>query len=276
MPEKPEVITVSKSLEKRIIGKKIQQCHVYWDNIIVGDTKEFEQKIQNQIIESITTRGKWLVIFLSSNALLIHLRMEGKFFFRENNYPVSKHEHVVFSFDDGLTMRFHDTRKFGKMMLLPKHEVFQLKPLNELGYEYDDPNLSTDYLLKAFAKTRLPIKTVLLDQKIIAGIGNIYDDEILFLSHIYPLKPANQITKEEANNIIINTKTVLEKAIQMGGTTIKSFESSEGVHGLFQNELAIHGKKDGVCPICGMKVSKIKIGGRGTYYCAHCQKEQDL
>lgn len=272
MPEKPEVITVSKSLETRILGKTIQSCQVYWDNCIVGDTKQFEKEIADQTIEAITTRGKWLVLFLSQDALLIHLRMEGKFFFRSHEIPRNKHEHVLFTFTDGIDMRFHDVRKFGKLILLPKNEVFQLSPLNELGYEYNDPNLTVAYLLDKFKHKSIPIKSVLLDQRIIAGIGNIYDDEILFASHISPLRPAKKITAEEAANIIENTKKVLSKAIEMGGTTIKSFESSEGVHGLFQNELSIHGRKDQACPICGTKIMNTKIGDRGTYYCPHCQK----
>ncbi len=274
MPEKPEVITVCKTLEKQILGKKIVDCHVYWDNIIVGKTNEFEEKIKGQTIEAMTTRGKWLVFFLSQDALLIHLRMEGRFYFRKMGEERSKHEHVVFVFENQEEMRFHDVRKFGKMMLVPKQDVFSLRPLNELGYEFDDPMLTEEYLLDKWQKKRLPIKSVLLDQSIIAGIGNIYDDEILFLSHISPFQRANTLTREEATLIIKNTRIVLEKAIQMGGTTIKSFESSEGVHGLFQNELAIHGRKNGICPVCGNRIEVTKIGGRGTYYCPFCQIEK--
>ena len=276
MPEKPEVITVCKTLEKRILGKTIINCKVYWDNIIIGKKEEFINKIRDQKIESMTTRGKWLVFFLTKDALLIHLRMEGRFYFRKKSEPRSKHEHVVFTLEDGEEMRFHDVRKFGKMMLLPKQEVFSLKPLNELGYEFDDKNLTEEYLLEKWKKKKLPIKSVLLDQSIIAGIGNIYDDEILFLSHISPFQPANTLTKKDASLIIKNTREVLGKAIQKGGTTIKSFESSEGVHGFFQNELAVHGKNNDVCPLCGSKIEVTKIGGRGTYYCPMCQKEHSF
>lgn len=269
MPEKPEVITVSKALEKKIIGKTIDHVNVYWDNTVVGDTNSFIQKVKNQTIESITTKGKWIVIFLTNNALLVHLRMEGRFYFRDETVKNSKHEHVVFTFKDKTDMRFHDVRKFGKMILLDKKEVFHLPPLNQLGYEFDDENLTSDYLLKMFQKKKQPIKTILLDQHIIAGIGNIYDDEILFYSHLNPLTKAEEITKKEAEEIIKNTKIILTKAIAKGGTTIKSFESSEGVHGLFQNELAIHGQK--ICPVCKSKVVKIKVNGRGTYYCPNCQ-----
>ncbi len=273
MPEKPEVVTVSRVLEKRIVGKKIIDCHIYWDNIIVGDPASFIEQIKYQEIERIETRGKWLIIFLTTKALLIHLRMEGKFFFRTQETARQKHEHVIFTFEDGMQMRFHDVRKFGKMLLLPKQEVFELAPLNQLGYEFGDQRLTAEYLLSCFHRKSLPIKTVLLDQSIIAGIGNIYDDEILFASQIHPLTKAKDITLEEAEAIIKNTKQVLAKAIKKGGTTIRSFTSSEGVHGLFQNELAVHGKSLDSCPVCGGKIQKIKVGGRGTYYCPNCQKQ---
>lgn len=272
MPEKPEVITVSRALEKIIIGKEIKDVNIYWDNIILGDTSKFKEELIGEKVESITTRGKWIVIFLTTKALIVHLRMEGKFFFRTKDDSKQKHEHVIITFTDDTDMRFHDVRKFGKMGIFNKKDVYLLKPLVELGYEYNDERLNSTYLCNMLNKKSLPIKTALLDQSIITGIGNIYDDEILFASKINPLRKSSSITLEEAKKIIDNTNKVLDAAISMGGTTIKSFTSSEGVHGLFQNQLMVHGKKDGICPICGHKILKIKIGGRGTYYCSNCQK----
>ena len=273
MPEKPEVITVANNLKKLIIGKKITDCNVYWDNIISSPVSdEFRRQVIGQKIEAINTRGKWIVIDLSSDALLVHLRMEGKFMFRKKGDIIGKHEHVEFILDDDISFRFHDVRKFGKMYLINKDEVNDVKPLNELGYEYYDDGLTKEYLYDAFQNKRLPIKTVLLDQSIIAGIGNIYDDEILFMSGINPLRKACDVTIEECEKIINNTRIVLEKAIKLGGTTIKSFTSSEGVHGLFQNELLVHGKVGEKCPKCSNDIIKIKVGGRGTYYCEKCQK----
>ena len=142
-----------------------------------------------------------------------------------------------------------------------------------MGLEYDDSNLNSEYLYDKIHHKKLPIKTVLLDQSIITGIGNIYDDEILFMSGINPNRRANNISKKECDSIISNTRKVLDKAIQLGGTTIKTFTSSEGVHGLFQNELLVHGKSGSLCPICGTILMKTRIGGRGTTYCKKCQKK---
>lgn len=273
MPEKPEVLTVVKSLKKKILGKTITDCNIYWDNIIASPTPSiFKQQIINQKINSITTRGKWIVIKLDDYNLLIHLRMEGKFFFRDKGEQLNKHEHVEFILDDKISFRFHDVRKFGKMYLIDKNKVNFVKPLCEIGLEFDDKKLNKEYLFDKIHKKKLPIKTVLLDQSIICGIGNIYDDEILFLSHIHPLRCACDVSIDECDQIIKNTNVVLTKAIKLGGTTIKSFTSSEGVHGLFQNELLVHGKSGENCPNCGTTLEKIKVGGRGTTYCSKCQK----
>ena len=273
MPEKPEVMTVVDNLKRIIIGKTIKKCNVYWENIIAyPTTDEFKKEIINEKINNITTRGKFIVIELNNYNLLIHLRMEGKFMFRNEGDSITKHEHVEFVFDDKTSMRYHDVRKFGKMYLKEKDETYNTKPLSDLGLEYYDDNLTKEYLYNKLNNLKIPIKTALLDQSIITGIGNIYDDEILFMSGINPLRSSNKVTIEECDRIINNAKTVLENAYKLGGTTIKSFTSSEGVHGLFQNELLVHGKGGEKCPKCNNTLLKIKVNGRGTHYCKHCQK----
>ena len=272
MPEKPEVITVCNSLKPRLVGREIIDCNIYWDNIIAYPlVDEFKKKIVHQKIHDITTRGKFIVMELDDYDLLIHLRMEGKFFFREKSDEITKHEHVEFLLDDGESFRYHDVRKFGKMYLISKEKIYQMKPLSELGLEFDDSNLTKEYLYHKIHSKNIPIKTALLDQSIITGIGNIYVDEILYMSHISPLRKCSLITMEECDSIIQNTRIVLLKAIQAGGTTIRSFTSSEGVHGLFQHELLVHGKEGTKCSACGDIIIKIRVGGRGTSYCPKCQ-----
>ena len=269
MPELPEVETVKNTLKKIILNKKIKCATIYWDNIIAfPKPEEFKEKIKNQKINDILRRGKWLMFELDDYFLLSHLRMEGKYFIRNKNDERNKHEHVLITFTDNTELRYHDTRKFGKMYLIKKEDVYKTKPLNELGLEPWDKTLTPKYLKEKLNKN--PIKTQLLDQNIITGIGNIYADEILFQSKINPLKEGNKLTNKNLDDIINYTKLTLEKAIKKGGTTIKSYTSAEGVHGLFQNELLVHTKE--FCPICNSKIEKIKVGGRGTYYCSKCQK----
>ncbi len=274
MPEKPEVITVAKKLEKKILGKKIIDVNILYPKMIdYPDIVTFKKCIKNQTINSITTRGKWIVVELDTDYLLFHLRMEGKFFFRNKNDEINKHEHIIFLLDDEIELRFADVRKFAKVMLIPKDKLLTMKPYTELGLEPWDKNLNVEYLKEKLKNKKLPIKTILLDQSIITGIGNIYADEILFLSKVNPLTKPNLLTDVDFDNIIKNTTKVLDKAIEEGGTTIRSYTSEEGVTGLFQNNLNVHQREGEECYTCKTKIVKIRVGGRGTYYCPKCQKE---
>ena len=273
MPELPEVETVKESLRLRLTGIRIEKVNVIYDNIIAyPKVNEFIKEITNQTINDMKRRGKYILFDLDDYYLLSHLRMEGKYFFKTKDDDILKHEHVIFDLDNGEELRYMDTRKFGKMYLIKKEDIDKIGPLKELGLEPWDDNLTSDYLLEKYKNKRLPIKSVLLDQSIIVGIGNIYADEILFLCKINPLKKCNDITKKEAYNIIKYTREVLESAIEKGGTTIRSYSSVDGVHGLFQEELLVHGKDKGMCPVCNSDILKIRVGGRGTYYCPICQK----
>jgi len=273
MPELPEVETVKESLKLRLNKKKITKARVFWDNIIAyPDKDEFIKEITEQTINDVKRRGKFIIFDLDDFYLLSHLRMEGKYFFKTKNDEINKHEHVIFDLDDGTELRYMDTRKFGKMYLIKKDEIDKKGPLIELGLEPWDDKLNSKYLLEKYKNKKLPIKSVLLDQSVIVGIGNIYADEILFLCKINPLRKCNTITEKEAANIIKFTRKVLEEAIKMGGTTIRTYSSVDGIHGLFQQKLLVHGKDNGICPECHSKIQKIRVGGRGTYYCEKCQK----
>lgn len=272
MPELPEVETVKNTLKKLVLNKKILKVDIYHNNIIAfPSVEEFKAKIKTQTIHDIKRRGKWLIFELDNYYLVSHLRMEGKYFLKNPDDELIKHEHVVFKFEDQ-ELRYHDTRKFGKMYLIDKEKLEISKPINELGLEPWDENLTTNYLREKYSNKNIPIKTVLLDQSIITGIGNIYADEILFKCRINPLVKAKELTKEQLRNIIKYTKETLEEAIKLGGTTIKSYESAKGVHGLFQNKLLVHSRAGKTCPECGTVIIKIPINGRSTYYCENCQK----
>lgn len=275
MPEKPEVMTVAQKLKNHLVGREFKSVEIFHDNIVSYPTvKDFKENIKDKKIIDITTRGKWIVFDLGQDYLLVHLRMEGKFFYRTNKNAREKHEHVIFTLDNGEQLRYHDVRKFGKMVFISKEEAPSHKPFSELGLEFWDSKLTNSYLKEYYKKKSLPIKSVLLDQSIITGIGNIYADEILYRSHISPLCSANQLTKKNCSDIILYTREVLDEAINAGGTTIRSYTSEEGVHGLFQQQLKVHGKKGEPCSNCGEVILKIQVGGRGTYYCPKCQKKR--
>ena len=269
MPELPEVETVKNKLKEKILNKRINDIKVFYDGIIATDINYFKKNLVGEIIVDIKRRGKFLIFELTNYYLVSHLRMEGKYFIKNTDDEISKHDHVIFYFDD-FELRYNDTRKFGKMFLVTKDKLYTDTPLSKLGLEPWDKKLNIQYLKDKFNKN-IAIKTLLLDQSIISGIGNIYADEILFLSKINPSIKGKYLKENDLNNIINNTKIVLEQGIKNKGTTIHSF-SSLGIEGNNQNNLLVHTRVGLPCVVCGEIIKKTKVNGRGTYYCPNCER----
>ena len=272
MPEIAEVETVRNTLKGRILNKKITDVKVHYKNMIESDINKFASSLIGDSFIDIKRRGKWLIFETNNKYLLSHLRMEGKFFIKDANEAKGKHEHVTIYFEDNTTLRYEDTRKFGRMNLVKKEDLETTESIAKQGFEPGDKNLTSSYLLDKFKNKRLPIKTVLLDQTIISGLGNIYVNEVMFYAKINPLKEAKNISKEECDLIVKGSDEIIREAIKMGGTTIKSYTSSLGVTGRFQQNLKVHKREGEACLVCGTIINNIKIGGRSTYYCPKCQK----
>ena len=274
MPEIAEVETVRNTLKKRILNKRIKKVEVYYEPMIESDIDAFKKNLVGESFIDIKRRGKWLIFETEKYYLLSHLRMEGKYFIKDKQEIKDKHEHVIFTFIDDTTLRYADTRKFGRMNLILKTEIDNTECIKKQGLEPGDKKLTADYLLKKFAKKQLPIKTVLLDQTIISGLGNIYANEVLFAAGINPLTKACNLTKEDCERIVKRAAEIIEAAIKMGGTTIRSYTSSLGVTGKFQQNLKVHKREKEKCLVCGTAIENIKVGGRSTYFCPNCQKEK--
>ena len=272
MPEIAEVETVRNTLKERILNKKIIDVKIIYDKIIESDKKEFKNILINNEFEDILRRGKWLIFALKEHYLLSHLRMEGKYFIKDSKEEIAKHEHIIISFADGTDLRYHDTRKFGRMKLIKKEYLEKTEEIQKQGKEIIDEELTSSYLLEKLQDKKMPIKEALLNQEIISGLGNIYADEVLFASSINPLRKAGSLSKDECARIIKEGKKIILKAISLGGTTIRSYTSSLGVTGHYQDYLKVHKKESEPCPICGNVIKRIKVGGRSTYFCEHCQK----
>ena len=268
MPELPEVETVRRTLESVIQHDEIMDVTCIYSKLITSDVDTFKKDIIHQKIERIDRMGKYLIFILTNYALIIHLRMEGKFFIKKDE-PIMKHEHVIFHLKSGKTLRYHDVRKFGTITLHALSNYLDVYPLSKLGKEPKDVDI--EFFYQKLKKKEIAIKSALLDQHIISGLGNIYVDETLFLSKIHPERHASSITKKEAQRLLASAISVLAKATELGGTTIRSYTSSLGVTGRFQNELNVHMKKGEPCPICQTPIIKIRVGGRGTYVCTKCQ-----
>ena len=271
MPELPEVETVKNVLKKNLIGLKIKKVEVFYPDMIKTDLNEFKDNLIDEKFVDIKRYGKWLVFETSNYFLVSHLRMEGKYYYSKE-FNNDKHEHVVFILDNGYYLRYKDVRKFGVMYLVLKDKLFTDTPLKDLGLEPFDKKLDINYLKDKFKLKKTPIKTVLLDQSILSGLGNIYVDEVLFKSHINPHTKANLLSNEDCQLIIDNSREILGNAIKLGGTTIRSYTSSLGVTGSYQDKLMVHTKN--TCPICNGKITVDKINGRSSYYCKKCQGEK--
>jgi len=269
MPELPEVETVRRTLEEHLREDVILSVTPIYKKLITNPLDAFIKDIQNQKIHSLLRMGKYLIFELDKDVMIIHLRMEGKFYIKTPIEPILKHEHVIFHLTSGRELRYHDVRKFGTITLQPKTDYLEMHPLNKLAPEPKDQNLMTFF--QKLQKKKIEIKASLLDQHIISGLGNIYVDETLFLAKIHPQRLSYTLTIEEADCILKAAIKVLDKAVLLGGTTIRSYTSSLGVHGRFQNELNVHTKKGEPCPVCGTPILKMKVKGRGTYVCPNCQ-----
>lgn len=269
MPELPEVRVVAKFLNSVAKGKTITDILIRYEKML---TLEEREKLIGQRINEIKTQGKYLIFDLTDYDLISHLRMEGKYFLKSTDENIVKHEHIIFNLDNNIDLRYHDTRKFGKMILTTKDNLYNLPAIKKQGIEPLDSKLTVNYLKEKLRNKNLNIKTILLDQTIISGLGNIYANEVLYEAKINPLKKGKELTNQELKDLIIATNKIIKRAIELGGTTIKSYTSSLGVTGRFQQELKVHTKDKEKCLACNNKIEKIKLNGRSTYYCSYCQK----
>ena len=276
MPELPEVQTVLDTLHAQMGHARIRDVQVRWARIIHGDPQTFASLVCGRRIEDYARIGKYLRFDLGDVWWIAHLRMEGKFYLQQPSAPVdARHVHVIFQLEDGRELRYHDTRKFGRMYAYPKQGSLRECPcFARVGKDALDETLSADELYAHLHARRITLKQALLDQRIIAGIGNIYADEICFAAGLHPLTKAYRLRRKDAEELLDQARRILNGAIRAGGTTIRSYTSSLGVDGRFQLQLKVHAKKGEPCPVCGSEIIKVQAGGRGTYYCAKCQKRR--
>ncbi len=277
MPELPEVETVRQTLNYKLGYPTIQKVNVAWNNIIAfPDVLTFCETLKGKKIKGYERIGKYLILDLGTHELVSHLRMEGKYYVEYEDAPYDqKHTHVFMTMEDGRELRYHDTRKFGKMYLYEKSFDRSLYPVfQNIGYDIFDERVTPDYLYKKLHGKKKVLKQVLLDQSIMAGIGNIYADEICFALKMHPETKIYRLRKKDFDMLIQESRRILSGAIKAGGTTIRSYTSSLGVHGRFQLQVKVHAKKGEPCPVCGSMIKKITVATRGTCFCPTCQKKR--
>ena len=286
MPELPEVETVRKGLEKKLKNFIISEIEIIRPSTIAfpANKDEFKKGLNNSLIDKWNRRGKYLIASLIKNPnnktlksngyLIIHLRMTGHFNWLKRNNSPCKHTRVRFFDSQGNELRFIDLRSFGQIWWIkegldPKKII---KGLGSLGPEPFSKDFNYEYLKKEFSKRTKSIKAVLLDQRIIAGIGNIYADESLFEAGISPFREAKTIKKRELIKLRISIMDVLEKSIGSGGTTFSDFRNIEGLNGNYSMQANVYKRTGEKCKRCSNLIQRKKITGRSTHWCSNCQK----
>jgi formamidopyrimidine-DNA glycosylase len=276
MPELPEVQTVINTLNKSgLLYKQITDVKIYKTKLLKNATPAvFKKFLIGESINNIERKGKFLIFHLThQKTLVVHLRMEGKLFYEEIKSVIpSTHLRIEFFLQNKHVLRYYDSRIFGTFHIYKNQEHLKATQLTKLGLDPLQSGFSGSYLKERINESNQAIKTAILDQTNVAGIGNIYADEILFLSKINPTRKANTLSLPDFNNIAKYAKEVLLKSIKYGGTTIATYKSDANHTGQFQKMLLVHTKKGQPCVKCGTKIVKIKVNGRGTYYCPKCQK----
>ena len=272
MPEMPEVETVRRTLTPLAVGKTIKRVDVWYDKIIVGDVKSFQQQLKGKTIKKIDRYGKYLLFRLGDLTIVSHLRMEGKYRLITADAPREKHEHLQFIFTDGSALRYDDVRKFGRLQLVETGTERIVTGIKHLGPEALSPEFTEDYFAKALKNKAKKIKNLLLDQTVVAGLGNIYVDEVLWQAKINPVAEPKDLTKQQVQDLYEAINSTIKEAIKLGGTTVHSFLNAEGQAGGYQDRLEVYGRAGEDCLRCGGKLVKIKVNGRGTTYCPNCQR----
>lgn len=271
MPELPEVETVKTILNTIVPSATIKDVIVLKKRIIQGDPEEFKNTLIGETFNKVERIGKYLIFTFNSDLIMLsHLRMEGKYIEVLPGGEDSRFARVIFVLDDGRRLMYDDSRQFGTLELSTKDKYKDTKALQNVGPEPFTIDRQAYY--DKIKNRTAAIKLTLLDQKLMSGLGNIYVDEVLYLSKIHPETPTNMLGFMAVNLLIENSIKVLNKAIKAGGTTVRSYSPAAGVHGNFQQQLHAYGKAYEECPKHHVKFKKIFVGGRGTTYCPLCQK----
>ena len=267
MPELPEVETIRAQLAPRLEGRTLASVEVFDPRLTRPfDLHEVVEELEGDRVEAVERRGKYLLLRLESGlALLVHLRMTGSF-----GFAPTSHERAVIELDDGTRLAYRDVRRFGTWLVL---EGAELEPYlaAKNGPEPLGPRFTSRWLAARLARRRAPLKAVLLDQRVVAGLGNIYADEALWRARLSPLRPANEVEPEEVRRLVRAIRAALATGIERQGSTLSTYVTPEGSRGGMQEEFRVYGREGKPCPRCRTPIAKTRVGGRGTWYCPHCQ-----
>jgi formamidopyrimidine-DNA glycosylase len=267
VPELPEVETIRSQLAPRLEGRTLARVEILDPRLTrPHDLFEVAEELEGDRVVAVERRGKYLLLQLESGfGLLVHLRMTGGFHWQ----PVS-HERAILELDDGTRVAYRDVRRFGTWLVL---EGAELEPYlaRKNGPEPLGPRFTARWLAEQLARRRAPLKAVLLDQRVVAGLGNIYADEALWRARLSPLRPAHGITEEEVARLVRAIRSSLRTGIARQGSTLSTYAKPDGSSGAMQDEFRVYGRDGEPCPRCRTTITKTRVAGRGTWFCPRCQ-----
>lgn len=281
MPELPEVETVRRTLEPLVVGRTFTHVTISWPGCDAqGDGRSLAESLPGARCVKVGRRGKYLLVHLDGErTLVVHLRMTGRLIVVDGSEPITRHERIRLHMDDGTALSFADQRKFGRLTLA-RDAAALANVLRRLGPEpavsqanvgHLIGSLTSDALLRSFASRRAPVKAILLDQRVVAGLGNIYVDEVLFVAGLHPATHGRDCAKDAVERIVRATATVLDEAIADGGTTLADYRDATGATGAHQTRLRVFRRHGQPCRDCGSQIERCVIAQRGTHFCPACQ-----
>lgn len=273
MPELPEVETIRRDLQTHIIGQAITDVFVYESRSVRGDTDEFVNALKGNAVTKIDRKGKFLFFILQDEKyLMAHLKMTGQFIFTQSD-TMRPHTHtrVEIVFGDEGRLLFNDIRKFGFLHLLKEKSEVE-EHLTKLGVDALTEEFTAEYFKDLLKRRKAPIKSLLLNQALVSGIGNIYADEICFHAGIHPTRPANTLSQADIEQIVMHTKRILFTSIENRGTSFRNYVDAKGESGNYVNHLKVFRRENQSCYVCHEQIFKMRLAGRGTHYCLKCQK----
>ncbi|MCF6283347.1 MAG: bifunctional DNA-formamidopyrimidine glycosylase/DNA-(apurinic or apyrimidinic site) lyase [Candidatus Polarisedimenticolaceae bacterium] len=271
MPELPEVETSCRGIAPHLVGQIISGVTIRQPKLRWPIPSDLPELLSGQKITSITRRAKYLFITTDIGTLILHLGMSGSLRVLDAETPAEKHDHFDLLIGNGKRLRLRDPRRFGAVLWGGPHP--ERHPLiAHLGPEPLDEAFSGELLYQVGHTRRLPIKNLIMDAKVVVGVGNIYASESLFLAGIHPNRACHRLSKARYLQLTNTIKQVLTKAIELGGTTLKDFQQSDGKPGYFAQQLNVYGRTGEACPICDNPISQCKIGQRSSFFCGHCQR----
>ncbi len=272
MPELPEVETIRRSLDPLIRGHRIVSVQVLQRQLRIPVVEDFERRLEGKTVRGVKRKGKYLLVELDpEDVWVLHLGMSGKLTCLRKPCPIVKHDHMVVRFETGRELRYHDPRRFGLSLVLRNEELSQWRPLSHLGVDPLSVQFNADYLYSAMRNSKRRIKDLLMDQTVVAGLGNIYTNEILFRTGLRPTRRVGRINHRLAKRIVEATPIVLEEAIRWRGTSFSNYRDGENQKGEFQNHLQVYNREGENCRVCPDKIKKLQVGNRSVFYCSTCQ-----